>query len=311
MRQAPDELPLLPALSTQLADAVERVGRAVVQVNGRPRLPSSGTVCGRELVIVADHALERDEELTVDTPDGQRLPAGLVGRDPATDLAVLRVGSLALEEPAAATGPGRVGQFVLALGRAQAHGLMASLGVVSAVSGPVRTAQGAVLDQVIRTDATPYPGFSGGPLMDASGTVLGILTSGLVSGAGLAIPVAIAHRVADALVRQGHVPRAYLGIGTQPVWIPASQRAGSGRERGLLVVTVADGSPAARDGLLLGDLILAVDGHPVEDGQELQARLAGDRVGTAIDVEVLRGGAVRHLSVTLGQRSTGPRSGHP
>jgi S1-C subfamily serine protease len=291
----------LAAVSDQMADAVEEVGPAIVQVNGRPRRPASGVIYAQTLVLAADHAVEREDDLTVETTTGAALPAQLVGRDPASDLAVLRVPGLGGAPARRAAGPARVGQFVLAVGRPGGRELMASVGIVSAVGGPART-RGGVLDQYIRTDATPYPGFSGGALIDARGAVLGILTTGLAGGAALAVPIALAWGLADALARQGFVPRGWLGIGSQPVRIPASQRAGRPHERGLLIVEIVPESPAARDGLLLGDILVAVDGQAVADGESLQALLSGQRVERTLRTEVLRGGTPVTLDVTVGQR---------
>jgi S1-C subfamily serine protease len=291
----------LAAVSDQMADAVEQVGPAIVQVNGRPRRPASGVVYASTLVLAADHAIEREDDLTVETTTGAALPAQLVGRDPASDLAVLRVPGLGSEPARRAAAPARVGQFVLAVGRPGGRELMASVGIVSAIGGPART-RGGLLEQYIRTDATPYPGFSGGALIDARGAVLGILTTGLAGGAALAVPAALAWGVADILARQGFVPRGWLGIGSQPVRIPAGQRGGQTHERGLLIVELVPESPAARGGLLLGDILVAVDGQAVDDGESLQALLSGERVGRAIGVQVLRGGTPLALDVTVGQR---------
>ena len=291
----------LSALSDQLADAVERAGRAVVQVNGRPRRPSSGIVYAPTLVLAAEHAVEREDDLTVDTAAGPSLAAQLVGRDVASDLAVLRVPGLDAEPAVRASAPARVGQFVLAVGRPAEHALMASLGIVSALGGPVRT-RGGMLEEYIQTDATPYPGFSGGALINARGAVLGLLTTGLAGGVALAVPTTLAWRLADTLARQGFVARGWLGIGSQPVGIPEGQRAGRGHETGLLVVEIAPGSPALAGGLLVGDILVALDGQTVDDGEALQALLGGERVGRPVAVQVLRGGALVTLEVTVGQR---------
>jgi S1-C subfamily serine protease len=301
MTQVANGTHALSTLSNQFADAVERVGRAVVQVDGRPRLPSSGVVYAPDFVVAADHAVEREDNLSVETAEGPALTAQLVGRDPASDLAVLRVPGLGGELALPAPTPARVGQFVLAVGRPAGRELMASVGIVSAVGGPVRT-RGGMLEQYIRTDATPYPGFSGGALIDARGAVLGILTTGLAGGVALAVPATVAWRLAELLARQGYVTRGWLGIGSQPVRIPAAQRAGRDQEAGLLIVEVAPDSPAERGGLLLGDILVALDGQAVDDAEDLQALLVADRVGRTVPVEVLRGGALTRLAVTVGQR---------
>jgi S1-C subfamily serine protease len=291
----------LATLSHQLADAVEAAGRALVQVDARARRPSSGTVYAPDLVIAADHAVERDEELRAETADGRTVQAQLLGRDAATDLAVLRVSGLGLAPARPAEGPGRVGQLALAVGRPGDRELMASLGVVSAAGGPTRTRRG-LLEEYLQTDATPYPGFSGGVLADAGGAVLGILTTGLAGGATLAIPARLAWQVADTLAREGAVRRGHLGIGSQPVQIPLAQRGGQPRDAGLLVVQVASESPAERGGVLLGDILVTLDGRPTGTAEELQALLIGERVGRPVPVEVLRGGRLTTLEVTVGQR---------
>src|SRR5437868_11118957 len=188
MEHPSQDTDLLSTFSNQMADAVERIGPALVLVNGRQRVAASGVVFAQGLVLTADHVLEREEELTVQTDDDRTLPAQFVGRDPATDLAVLRVADLGREPAAAAADQARVGQIVLAVGRPSSSGPMASIGIVSAIGGPLRTGRGAMLERYIQTGATPYPGFSGGPLIDAQGAVLGITTTGLANGVALAVP---------------------------------------------------------------------------------------------------------------------------
>jgi len=292
---------LLGAISNQMADAVARAGAAMVQVRGRARGPASGIVYSDNTVIAADHALERDDDLSVVAPDGRELPAQLVGRDSASDLALLRVPDLGVASASFVEAPARVGQIILAVGRPGAEP-MASLGIVSAVGGPLRSRRGAVLEQFIQTDAIPYPGFSGGALIDANGAVVGVLTTGLAGGVALGVPAALARRIVDALATGGSVKRGFLGISSQPVEIPAAQRAGLAQERGLLVVRVEPGSPAEQGGLMLGDVLTAFDGTTLSDTDELQALLGGERVGKAVPMQLLRGGTITTLEVTVGQR---------
>ncbi len=292
---------LLGAISNQMADAVAQAGAALVQVRGRARGPASGIVYSDNTVITADHALERDDDLSVVAPDGRELPAQLVGRDAASDLALLRVPDLGVAAASFVEAPARVGQIILAVGRPGAEP-MASLGIVSAVGGPLRSRRGAVLEQFIQTDAIPYPGFSGGALIDANGAVVGVLTTGLAGGVALGVPAALARRIVDALATGGSVKRGFLGISSQPVEIPAAQRAGLAQERGLLVVRVEPGSPAEQGGLMLGDVLTAFDGTTLSDTDELQALLGGERVGKAVPMQLLRGGTITTLEVTVGQR---------
>jgi S1-C subfamily serine protease len=294
---------LLSALSNQMADAVERVSTALVTVNGRPRQPASGIVYANDYVLTADHVLEREDDLTVGTHDGRTLPAQFVGRDPASDLAVLRVSGLNLAPATAVQGTARVGQFVLAVGRPSNSGPMASLGVVSAIGGPLRTRRGGVLEQFIQTDATPYPGFSGGPLVDSQGAVVGILTTGIVGGVALGVPSALAWQIAGTIGQHGHVKRGFLGISSQVVQLPEGQRGGLAQERGLLIVRVEPGSPAEKGGILLGDVLVGFDGKPIGDTDELQSLLSGERVGKPITLTVLRGGISQDVQVTVGQRA--------
>jgi len=288
---------LLASVSDGLATAVQRAGRSVVAVHGRRRFPASGIAWRDDQVLTASHVLERDSDLSITAADGTQHAARLVGRDPGSDLAVLKAAGLKLKPANAASGAARVGQIILAVGRPSSHGPMASIGIVSFVGGPLRTGRGLTLEQYIRTDATPYPGFSGGPLVVDSGTVLGITTTGF-GGAALAIPHELAWRVAKALTEHGTPKRGYLGITSQPVRMPA----GSKQESGLLVVHVEDASPAAKGGLLLGDILIAVDGQPAGDTDDLLRLLTGERVGKACKIEVIRGGKSLTVEVTIGQR---------
>jgi S1-C subfamily serine protease len=294
---------LLAALSDGMADAVEKIGRAVVRVNGRRRRPASGVVYAPNMVLTASHALEREEDLAVGTSDGRTLPARFVGRDPSTDLAVLQVEGLDLETATPADGESRIGQLALAVGSpGRGEGSRASLGVVSSVGGPMRTWRGPRLERYIQTDATPYPGFSGGPLIDAGGNVLGIMTTGLGRGTALAIPAELAWGVAKSLEERGSVKRGYLGILSQPVRLPDGQRLGLTQRGGLLVVGVEEGSPAGRGGLIIGDIVATLDGQPVEDTEDLLVLLTGERVGREVEVKVIRGGEFQTLQVTVGER---------
>jgi S1-C subfamily serine protease len=260
---------------------------------------------GEEQAVLLVHlkgVVEREEDLTIQTHDARTLPAQFAGRDPATDLALLRVANLELNPIAAAAEAARVGQLVLAVGRSSSEGPMASAGIVSAIGGPLRTGRGGTLERYIRTDATPYPGFSGGPLIDAQGAVLGITTTGLVSSVALAVPAAIAWSIAETLVQQGYIKRGYLGISSQAVYLPAAQRVGRTQEHGLLIVKVDDDSPAQKGGLMLGDILVGIDGQTITDTEELLALLTNDRVGKAIPVEVIRGNTLQALQITVGQR---------
>jgi len=296
----------LLSLSNELAGAVERIAPSIVAVHARRRLPSTGIHWRPGIVVTAEHTVRAEDGLTVETPDGRSHPATLVGRDPGTDLAVLKI-TTDLDGPPAPRGDDgalRVGHMVLALG----YGPRASWGVISALGPRWRTWRGGEIDRLVRLDLVLYPGFSGGPLVDAAGHVVGVNTSELARDSRLAVPVTTVGRVVDELLRQGHVSRGYLGIGMQPVRLPDGLRAALGLpgDGGLIVVTVEPDGPAARAGLLLGDVLVALDGVPTADLDDVQGRLGGDRIGTTVTALVVRAGARAEVRVTVGER---PRRG--
>ncbi|HHX45139.1 MAG TPA: PDZ domain-containing protein [Chloroflexi bacterium] len=294
----------LHEFSRALADTVEAGGRYTVRVEARRRLPASGVIWSPDGVIVtAHHVVEWDSNITVGLPpDGRPVPARLVGRDPATDLAVLRADASGLEAaPHAGDGDLRVGHLVLSLGR-PGRTVQATLGIVSALGQAWRTMGGGEIDRYLQTDTAMYPGFSGGPLVDAAGRMLGINSSALLRGISLTVPVATVGRLVDTLLAHGRVPRGHLGVKVQPVRLPTAVAERIGQETGVLVLSVESQSPADRGGLLLGDTIVALDGQPVRDIDDLMALLGGDRVGASVPVRVLRGGEVRDLTVTIGER---------
>ena len=295
----------LIAFSDAMADAVEKAGAATVLVNARQRMPASGIIFEPTLVLTANHVVERDSDLSVLLPDGSEIKASLAGRDPASDLAVLR-----LERPAPVTAQpaltdGRVGQLVLALGRPSSGGIEASLGVISAEGGPVRTHRGGLLERYLRTDTIPYPGFSGGPLIDAAGQVLGINTSGLAHGAALTIPASLAWPLAQSLAQHGKLRRGYLGVRSQTVELPsgAAQALGRAQSAGLLLVGVDQGSPAGSAGLMVGDILVGLAGQPISDPDQLLGYLTANLVDQPTPVEILRGGQRMLLNVTVGERT--------
>lgn len=289
----------LSDLSDRLADAVARAAAALVVVKGRERLPATGIVIGSDLVLTADHVLERDDDLSIVTADGRALAATLLGRDPSTDLALLRVAEL--DGQAIRTATPRVGALALAVGRPGSDGPQASLGVIGAVSGPLRTPQGSV-ERVLRVDATPYPGFSGGALIDSTGAAYALFTTGLALGTPLGVPMDLALAIADQLRQHGAPRRGYLGIVSQPARLTAAHATLAGQDRGLLIAKVEDGSPAEKAGLLMGDTLLALGDVVTRDADALMVALRGDRVGKTVAARVLRAGAIANVNVEIGQR---------
>ena len=295
---------VLVELSEALADAAEKTGKATVLVNARRRMPASGIMYAADLILTADHVVERDEDIKVTLDDGTEISARVAGRDAGSDLAVLKLERAAGTVAEATKSPARLGQIALALARPSPDGIEASLGTVSAIGGPVRTGRGGMLERYIRTDSISYPGFSGGPLVAADGTVLGINTSGLGRGTAITIPADIAWQIADILARNGHIKRGYLGIRSQTVEIPSASQKALKREQatGLLVVSVENDSPASKSGLIVGDILVAVTGVPVLHHDELFAQLNSDVVGKSTPVEILRGGQPQTLNILIAER---------
>jgi S1-C subfamily serine protease len=294
----------LAVLSDDLAAAVDTVGRSVVAIHARRRIPASGLIWQPGVIVAAHHTIQRDDDISVTLHDGTTATATLAGRDPSTDLAVLRLPETGTGPAAtAAEGAPRVGQLVLALGR-PGTSVTASLGIVSAVGGEWRTWQGGTIDRFIRLDLSVYDGFSGGPLVNAGGRVVGINTSGLARATALTVPASTVARVAGQLLARGHVARGWLGIATQPVRLPAALQRSLGTEAdgGLVVVNVEPDSPADRGGLLIGDILLALDDQPVRDPGDVLAALGGDRIGKVVTLRVARGGRAEQVAVTVGER---------
>ena len=294
----------LTAISDAMAEAVARAGLATVLVSARRRFPASGIIYAPDLILTADHVVEREDDINVSMPDGSDVSATLAGRDPGTDLALLRLSRSSANTAQMAPAEARVGQLVLAVGRPSAEGIQASLGVVSAIGGPMRTGRGGLLERYLATDAIPYPGFSGGPLVDAAGQVVGVNTSGLARGTSLAIPASLAWQTAADLAKNGRVRRGYLGIRSQPVELPASAQKTLDRQQatGLLLVGIEDNSPAFAGGLMIGDILVGLSGQTVSDPDELLGKLSGSQVGSAVLVEILRGGQLTNVTVTVGER---------
>jgi S1-C subfamily serine protease len=295
----------LVEFSEEMVAVVEQASSGVVRLHSRRRLPSSAIVWSQDgLIVTADHVLEFEEGLTVGLGDGTEIAAKIVGRDPSTDVAVLRVNASDLAPAARTQTPARVGTLVLALGRPYSEGVTASVGIVSQRTGPWRTWRGGLLDGLLMSDVAMYPGFSGGALVDAAGSLIGVNTSVLVRGVATAVPVQTLERAVEMLSTHGRVRRGFLGVSSHPVPLPDDlrQRHGLRQPSGLLVVGVEPGSPADRAGLMLGDVLVAFAGQAVQDGDDLQGQLGPERVGTEVTLRLLRGGEPRDLGVTVGER---------
>ncbi|MBV8714747.1 MAG: trypsin-like peptidase domain-containing protein [Chloroflexi bacterium] len=296
---------VLASLSNDLAAAVAQAGQSVVAVHGRRRFPASGLAWREDLVVTASHVLERDTDLTVTTPDGTERAARLVGRDNGSDLAVLSTPDAGLVAAVrSAGGPLNAGELALAVGRPGTPQPIASLGAVSSSGGAWRTAQGGLLDAYIRADVAMLPGLSGGALVDVNGRLLGMLSAHLAGGDPVAIPTATIDGVVERILGGGSVRRAYLGVSSQPVELQQFLRDRLALEQssGLMLLGLEPGAPAERDGLLPGDILLAIAGRTIEDGEALQMALGPAAVGTPTPIRIIRGGELREISVVPAPR---------
>lgn len=294
------------ALSNEFAAAIEKAGKGVVAVNARRRIPSSGVMWKPGIVVTADHGLGRDEDISITLPGGATAVATLGGRDATTDLAILRIESSQLALPeigeAAALKPGN---WVLTAGRTFEGGTRGGGALVS-VAGPAwRTWRGGMLDQTIRLDRNLHPNFSGGPALDEQGRIVGITTSGLSRIGAVVIPASTVERVVGELAKKGHIGRGYLGVGMQSVRLSRALRESlkiSG-ETGIMIMGVEPGSPADTAGIVMGDVLVAIDGNSVGDTDELQQFLTSEHIGKTLKATLVRAGALKEVAITVGERA--------
>ena len=284
----------LAALSGELAEVVGRVGPSVVAIDARPRFGSSGVFWRPGVIVTAEHTIRREEEIAVTLPDGVRVEATLAGSDPGTDLAVLKVGAAGAPAAIAAAVPAP-GNLALAVGRSPDSGVNATMGIVSAVSGEWRTWRGGRLDRYIRLDLTLYPSSSGGLVVDTKGEAIGIATSALSRIAGLAIPASTVNRVVDEILARGSVARGYLGVGLQPVELPD-------HHKGLIVLSLEAEGPAAKAGVLIGDVVVSLGGTAVDDTDDIQTVLEKHAAGQTIQAGLVRGGVALSIGIAIGER---------
>ena len=295
----------MASLSNELTKLVEQFQSRVVAVHARAHYPSSGVAWRPGVVVTAEHTVRRDEDIQVTLPGGKRVAATLAGRDAGTDIAVLKGEGLDLPAAPALDGEAtKVGELALVLGRSPDSGPNASLGIISAFSGPWRTWRGGQLENYIRLDASLFPHSSGGAVVDSRGRLLGIATSGLSRIAGIAIPAATVNRVVDAVLEKGHVPRGYLGIGAQPVAIPQTLQSGLALmgKTGIMVLSVEPAGPADKAGILFGDILVGIGGVTLEEIEDLQAFSDSGVIGKTVKARVVRAGRLQEVDITIGER---------
>ena len=292
------------SLSSEISLAVEQTAPSIVQVHGRRRV-AAGLVVAENVVLTP--AAVDDDKVAVHAGNSQAVEGDVLGRIGHMGLTVLRVGGLGLR-PLTPADDAKPGHLAVAVGRTWSGNVMAMLAPIAVVGGPLRTGRASEIARVIRIQQSPHGALNGGALVEASGRVLGIITSLAIRGTTVVIPASLAFAAATRVAADGGTKQGFLGVSSMPVAIPERQRAGRSESVGLLVNQVSRQSPADAAGLLVGDVIVAFDGEPVHDGEELVTRLRGNRIGKAVPVTVLRGASAVDVSVTVGER---PNSGQP
>ena len=288
--------------SQELANTVERAGNSVIAVLEGGRSGVSATVWREGAAITVAHTIRGLDEVTLVYPSGAQGKAQVASRDAAADRAILKVGPEIPVATLADDAKARAGEIVLSVARRGVDGLAAAYGILSAIGGPWRTWTGARIDRELRLDLNPFPGFSGGPIVDASGQVLGMALSGRGRSAAL-IPASTVNRIVDQLLKHGRAVRGYIGVGVQPVAFPESARQALGiGGRGLLVTAIAPGTAAEDAKLTLGDVIVAIDGKPLRTGSDLQWLLDSESVGKPVSLGLVRGGQLLNLAVTVREK---------
>lgn len=288
----------LRTLSQEISALAAAANAATVSITGPRQRPTTGTVVAADRVVAIHHVLGGGA-LQVRAHDGRTLDASLVGRDDTRDLALLAVPGLAGTPLPTASSDARVGDVVLGASRNWHGQPVVSLGVLGAITGPLRMGARASLERVLRADITSTRGISGGALVSAAGELLGIINAGMARGVPLAVPADEVERSVQALAEHGRIRRGFLGVGLQPVAVPARQH---DRAHGLMVVGVEHDGPADRAGLFVGDIIVAAGDRHLAGMDELQAQLTGESIGLPLSLSLLRGSTVTMVNVIVGER---------
>jgi serine protease DegQ len=286
----------LAALSNDIAGTIERIAPSIVAVEARHRVGSTGFYVRPNLILTADHTLESDD-IEIVPAGGATERATIVGRDPSTDLALLRTDTAGVPVTFADGGALRVGAIAFAVARDDDGDVAATMGVVSAVGAAWRSWNGGDIDSYIRPDLSLYPRFSGSPLVDGDGNVIGMNTPGLSRRQDITVPAATIARVVETLVSRGHVAQGYLGVALQHVHLP--ERLGGGAAA--VIVGIESDSPAERSGLIVGDVLTGLDRARVGI-DDLHAAIARSAAGATLALDVLRGGTPQAIAVTIGER---------
>jgi serine protease DegQ len=305
MEESMQEESIWKALSEESAAAIEKAGRSIVAVHARRRIPASGIHWKQGIIVTADHGIDREEDITVSLPGGATAAATLAGRDATTDLAILRVENSQLPLPELDDSVAlRPGNFVFTIGRTHEGSVRAGVTVVS-VAGPAwRTWRGGTFDRTIRLERNLHPNFAGGAGADVQGRVLGMLTPAFSRFGAMLIPASTVERVAAELASKGHIGRGYLGVAMQTVRLPKKLRESLNifGETAVMVMNVEPESPAEKAGVAIGDVFVSLQGQSVRDTDQLQQFLTGEQIGKSVKATIVRGGALKELAITVGER---------
>jgi S1-C subfamily serine protease len=296
------------AISNALAEATEKAARHTAAVHTGTRGSTSGVIWRPGLIVAAEHGVRREEEIQVTLPDGKVTSAKVVGRDPSTDLAVLKCEAATEQAAAVADGASlKPGQLTLVVGRTRVSGPVAALGIVSLVTAERRLWGGATISPYVRLDVALQGIAIGGAVVDANGEIVGIATPKFAPAGALAVTAATVNRVVDALLAKGHVPRGYLGVGMQPVRLPEKLREALQRpeKTAAMVLEVEPGGPADKAGVVIGDILIGINGKPVMRLEDVQAHLHGEQIGKTLQAAFLRGGVKRETNIVVAERPHG------
>jgi S1-C subfamily serine protease len=293
-------------LSNALAQATNRAAANTVAVHTEARGSSSGVVWRNGIIVTAEHALRRDEEIEVTLPDGRVVAAALAGRDASSDLAVLRCAE-AVSPVKEIADPSSIqpGCLALVVGRTRASGPVAALGAVSLVASERRTSTGSAFAPYVRLDVGLQPTAVGAAVIDAQGRVMGIATPRFAHFGAIAVPAPTVNRVVDTLLQKGRIPRGYLGVGLQPVRLPEAlrQTLQLTEKTAAIVLDVEPEGPAHKAGIVIGDIFVAFAGHAVARLEDIHAQLAAESIGKPLPVKFVRGGALQEASIVVGERA--------
>ena len=290
-------------LSNELAATVERAAASIVAVHARRGVGSSGISWRDNLILTSSEGVRAEEGIKLLLPDGRVSTARLRGRDSGTDLAVLETDASGL--PAlefAGDVAFKAGQLAIAVGRTANTGPIASFGIISGVSAEWKTWRGGKLDPFVRLDISAYPTLSGGAALDASGKLIGLVSTGLSRSSVFAVTGSTIDRIAGKLSQQGYVSRGFLGVALQPVALPPETKEKLKQDSGIMLLGIEPDGPGAMGGLILGDVLVAADGRPLAQADALAELLEGTPAGQVVKFQVLRAGAVQELDVRIGER---------